>query len=299
MNWILIAIGAFFAGAGSNLADRFLLTKRVSNYLVYTFYVGLMSVFIIFLAPFSFFNLSLTELATYLFSGFIFLTALFFFFYSIGHEEATKVVPVWIGFTPCFALLLSYYFLNQPLTQNELMAFIFLVFGGVLMAYKKNSPAGTWTVFLAVVLSSFLLALNDTILKYIFTVYSHRPFVGIFYWTRMGGLVTAMFLLFLPGIRKAVMFKETGRSMNTGLVFMSGKIAGSLSSILLVYAVSLGNIAIINSLKGLQYGFLFIGTLFLSKKYPNIIKEQFTKKDVLQKITAFSLITAGLVILFL
>ncbi|MBL7155316.1 MAG: hypothetical protein ISS88_02310, partial [Candidatus Portnoybacteria bacterium] len=49
--------------------------------------------------------------------------------------------------------------------------------------------------------------------------------------------------------------------------------------------------------QGIQYAFLLIIALFLSKKFPQILKEQISQSAVLQKTMAILLIVLGLGIL--
>jgi len=53
-------------------------------------------------------------------------------------------------------------------------------------------------------------------------------------------------------------------------------------------------VAIINALAGVQYAFLFILTTIISVYFPKIIKENITPRIIAQKLSAITLIAAGL-----
>jgi len=53
----------------------------------------------------------------------------------------------------------------------------------------------------------------------------------------------------------------------------------------------------VNALQGLQYVFLLFFAVFLSFKFPNILKEEVSRDVLLQKIIAVLLIGGGLVLL--
>ena len=66
------------------------------------------------------------------------------------------------------------------------------------------------------------------------------------------------------------------------------------------FAISLAPVAflaIVNSMRGIQYIFLFIITLFISYFYPKILEEEISRKIFFQKIISIILIAVGLIIL--
>ena len=58
-----------------------------------------------------------------------------------------------------------------------------------------------------------------------------------------------------------------------------------------------GNVALINSLQGVQYMFLIIIVFFLSTRYPKFMREELGGGVLLQKIIGISLIGTGLYML--
>jgi len=78
-----------------------------------------------------------------------------------------------------------------------------------------------------------------------------------------------------------------------------GQTAGALSSVLVnvAIAISIGATAIINSLQGIQYVFVLLIVVFMSKKFPKVIKEELTKRVLIQKIIATVLIIIGVALI--
>ena len=83
----------------------------------------------------------------------------------------------------------------------------------------------------------------------------------------------------------------------TGILFLFGQGLGGAQQLLLTFSISLASLALVNSLAGIQYVFLFIFTLFLSKKFPQIFGEKYSLIMLLSKITGIGLIGAGLYLL--
>jgi hypothetical protein len=66
---------------------------------------------------------------------------------------------------------------------------------------------------------------------------------------------------------------------------------------MLNWAISLGSVAMVNVLQGVQYLFLIIFVLALSKLIPNVYKEEMGRDVVLQKLGGVVLVSYGLYIL--
>ena len=79
--------------------------------------------------------------------------------------------------------------------------------------------------------------------------------------------------------------------------FLSIRLAAAAAFIMLNWAISLGNIALINSLQGVQYVFLIIIVFFLSARYPKYLREELAGGVRLQKMIGIILICLGLYML--
>jgi hypothetical protein len=66
---------------------------------------------------------------------------------------------------------------------------------------------------------------------------------------------------------------------------------------MLNWAISKGNVALINSLQGVQYVFLILLVLFISNKYPKVSEEELGGGVLVQKVIGASLVSAGLYML--
>jgi hypothetical protein len=83
-------------------------------------------------------------------------------------------------------------------------------------------------------------------------------------------------------------------------LFLFNQVIGGLAVILQNWAVFLipfSFLAFVNALEATKYFFLLIFTLFLSFKFPEILKEEFSYKTLFQKFLAVFLILFGLFLL--
>lgn len=299
MTWVFITIIAYFFHALNALTDKFLLSESIPRPSNYAFYVGIFGLFSLFLIPFGdFFIPSPVELAKALFSGATFTFALFLFFIAMKHGEASRVSTMIGAFSPVFVLILSYFFLGSSLGSRELAAFMILVFGGILISFKRspvlNNFGGTTDILAITVFASLIFALSYVFAK---AVFNDLSFINGFIWTRLGSFAASLVFLIPREIRNSILNLPRIAGSKTSVLFLLNKIFGALGFFLISYAISLGNVSIINAMQGVEYALIFLLAVILSMKYPFILEEEISKSVVLQKVSAFFLISFGLFLL--
>jgi drug/metabolite transporter (DMT)-like permease len=297
MNWLLVVIVAYFLNSIAMVIDRRLLTKTIPDALVYTFYIGVLSIFFLpfFLALGIIVPTPLILFFSFLGGGF-FILALFLMYQALSREEVSKVIPFIGGLSPVFIFLLAVFFLGEILTYEEILAFFLILSGGFLVSLKikRHSSLFPTKVLKLALFSAFFFAFSYVLTKYI---YNQIDFVSGFFWIRLGAVITVLALLILPGSFGRIRKNFNKNKKKTSPIFLVGQLCGGLSMLFLSFALSLAPVTLVNSLQGLQYGFLFLLIYFLSKYRPKFFKEEFTLPIVAQKTLAIALIAAGLFIL--
>lgn len=300
MSWFLIAILAYFINAINVVFDKYLLSGRISHPLIYTFYIGLLSIFALIFAPFGLYWPGFFQFFLSLLVGAVFLGAIMTYFFIVKRGEASRVAPVIGGFTPIFVFFLSYLLLGERLGQRELFAFVLLIAGGILISLEKSRAGQIYEIkshvwnFALPLLSAFLFALFYVGVKFIFT---HQDFISGFIWTRMGSFLAALLLLVPAKNRKIIFPAIKVLEAKTGVVVILNKTSAGLAFLLQNYAIALGSVILVNAMRGTQYVFLLAIALILSKEAPWILEEKIDRLTVFQKSLAVLLICAGLVIL--
>lgn len=315
--WLFVAVSAYLINAGIYVADKFLLSKKVHSSIAYAFYVGIWSVFNFVLLAFAPWVPTMRELSIDLFAGVLFFATLIFWYKALHQSEATRVVPIVGALVPIFSYLLSYVFLGESLGERQFLSFLILIYGGILVSVKRTRfyiAKEIWesvrNVFGDVLggihaqyrssqrlivnsaVSAFFFAAYYVLIKYIYT---YQPFIGGFVWSRLGTSLGVIMILFVPAWRKKIneQKKEAKKPKNI-FFFMAVRILAAGAFIMLNWAVSLGSVSLINSLQGVQYVFLILMVLFISKKYPKILTEELGGGVMLQKIIGILLIVTGL-----
>lgn len=298
MSWLVIIILAYFLFAIVSLGDKALLSGD-PNPKSYTFYVGLLGAAALLLIPFvGFFIPSLNQLLLALFSGVIFIFAIFFLFSGLEEFEASRVIPAIGGMTPVFTFAFSFIFSKgqEILDVFGIAAFIFLVLGSIFITYEKGKKISLKSFSIAS-LAAMFFALHFVLSKY---VYIEQPFWNGFIWMRVGSLIVILFLFFSKEVRSEIFQKKFTFTKKTGTFFFVNQIFGALAFILQHFAISLAGISylpIITALQGTQYVFLFVFAFILSFKFPMFIREKTSKEIILQKISAIIFVITGLVFL--
>jgi len=330
MTWLPVIISAYFLLAVCALIDKYLLTGPIPRPRVYAFYVGILGILVLFLIPFIDFYIPETNqiLLSFL-AGAVFVLALFELYKSLHLFEASRVIPAIGGLSPLFTFVLIYIFSfgfpphqifsiesKELLSFSELISFILLVLGSVLITFKKEAFI-TLKVLRISAFTAFLFSLSFVLAKY---VYLSQPaylsygdqFWNGYIWIRIGGVLTALVFLFLslelrkkifkPRVSMISFLSTISFKIKTTSIFLFNKGIGALANILQNWAIALaplGYVAIINALQGTQYVFLLIIAVLVCFKFPKILKEEVSKRIIFQKTIAILFIGVGLTILFL
>jgi len=325
--WLTLAISSYFLLSLAVFLDKYILGGELLSPKIYAFYVGILSIGVLFLVPigilfshefFYSFGFSFLENTTFfiipnlyliglsLLAGIVSLSALFFYYQAINSFEVSRIGPAVGGTVPIFSLILIYLFAFFPfeigfekltLGVSEISALFFLVSGSVVLTIQKEKLATMKSLKISL-LASFLFALTFVLSK---IVYNFLPFLPGFIWMRLGEFLGALsFLLLFSEVRNNIFKPQTILKKKVALPFAFSKAAGAISSILQNRAVFLAPIIflpLINALAGIQYVFLIILATIFFFKFPKIFKEQISRKVLLQKILGIILIISGLAIL--
>jgi len=139
-------------------------------------------------------------------------------------------------------------------------------------------------------------------LDYIFSkmVFLNTGFLAGFIWIRIFVFLFSLLLLVPKSFRREIFSQKLVQDKKSQALFIYTQTCGSIAIFLQSFAISLAPLyllALLNSLRGLQYVFLLILTIAVSLFFPKILRESFSKRIILQKAFSIALITVGLVLL--
>jgi len=321
--WLTLAISAYFFLALASFLDKYILGGALPSSKIYTFYTGILSLLAILIIIFgSFLSLNyfpllqrffpeglgflfIPELHLILLSlstGIIFLLALLVYFKGVHGFEVSRIAPAVGGITPIFILILIYLFTitslgtdfqKRILTPREYSALAFLILGSIILTLHREKLTTLKGLRIAII-ASFLFSLEFVLTK---IIYTRLPFWTGFIWIRAGEFLGAISLLFFSDVRNRIFRHGKGFGKKIAPSFILTKTSGALGRVLQSAAIYLSPLAflpIINALNGIQYVFLIILATVFFFKFPKILKEEISKKVLVQKTLAVWLIVAGL-----
>lgn len=298
MNYLLIAITAYLLNAVSVTIDKVLLVKRLPNPALYVFYISVFSLAVLFLIPFaSIPNLNVFAIAS--FSTILWTLGAFFMFKALKNGEAVRVIPVIGTLIPVILLFMSG--VSGSVNINEIWAVSILLLGLIFLIFPYLKGRFSREELLLELVSALFFADSYYLLK---LAYNLSNFLSVFVYSRLILVPVILAILLFPYLRKIVLdnhshHPKTNLWSKTGLMLFIGQAAGGSSQMLLTFAISLANPAVINSIQGIQYVFLFILSLIFAKKFPAAFSDKLTRANLTGKITGIILIFLGLFVLSL
>lgn len=297
MDWVYIALGAYLLQAIVFSIDSVIVTKHLKNATSYAFFVSLLGVSAILLAPWGFESIGQTTFVASLFAGAAFTYGTVYFYRALVIHEASRVVPVVGGLVPVFAFGLSYIFLPEQLPKAQIFSFVVLVAGTVLITYPfhKNTRHHMKPAIIGEMLvASFLFACWGILSKRVFL---DTNFINGLIWIRIGAAIAGILLLFGPKLREEILHGKRRLKIHSGGLIVGNKLLSAIATIALTYAIALGNTTLVHAMQGVQFVFLFGIAVALSHWFPKFLKEDLRPSLVLQKLGSSILIAAGVAIL--
>lgn len=218
-------------------------------------------------------------------------------FKALQIGQVSRVIPIIGTLVPVF--LLSQSIVAGSITQKEIVAVLMLVAGLIALTILGFKGSIKKSEVIYEILAALLFAVSYIILR---EAYLRTEFLTVLVWSRFIILPVSIIILLIPSLKRRVFESGSGRPAfnifsKSGLLFIFGQAAGGGSELLLTFSISLANPALVNSLQGSQYVFLFIFSLLLAKKYPAIFTERITFLTLIPKITGILFIGSGLFLL--
>lgn len=292
MPWIIFAITAPALFSVSTFFDKFLIEKRIKDPILLTIFGGIIVFFvglIIFIAR-GFVIFDGWQIFILLLSGIFGEIALVPYYKALSLEDASRISPLF-QIIPVFVLILSYFFIGEFLTREQLLGFFFILLGSFIIS-SKRVDAGFFRIrkaFWWVLLASFLWALPSVMFKFVAV---NQGFWDAIIYEFFGVTIGAVLLFFFYRKRFLVQFKET--KAGTWFILNINEAIYFLGRMCIFYAVFLGPVSLVSALGGLNPFFVLIFGFILSIWLPNIVKEDITRTTIFSKAIAIIFMICGL-----
>lgn len=294
MSYLPFALLSNLLNSVALTVDKFLLTKTIKDPLTYIFYFSLVSLTAVLLIPFVKLPtgqvLILASLSSLVWTG-----GAYTMFKALQKGVVQRVIPVIGTLTPLFILIFNQ--TGDHLSLNEKWAVFFLLSGLIFLNLTYLKGGLKLQEILLEGCASVLFALAYILLR---NAFLGGDFLSVFVWSRPVLIPLGVVILINPHLRRRVFqFRKNQdhfpkRSL---MLFAFGQISAGFSELLLLFAISLANPAIVNSLQGTKYIFLTVFAFILGKRFPAIFAEKSAKLFNFFKFLGIILIFLGLYLL--
>lgn len=301
--WFIITLISVFLFALAAVVDKFLLSKSPLVPISYAFIVSLLgglasTLLLIFEKGFYF---PYEQLLAIIFGGAGFYFAIYFLYLAVARSEISRVNPVVNSLAPVVIYVLAVVMAVEFISSLKLVGAAVVIFGSYSLSqvgFKKTHLTKPAIVF--IVLTALMFAVSHTFSK---IVYSQISFLTAFVWLRWLTLLTAILYTTIIGgwsklsFRKGTDDQTKNKKKNPLPALIIGQLSGGSAVILFQYAIKLGSVTIVTALQGLQYFFLLILTVILSKKFPQVLKETVSPSIVKKKLLYCLILIIGVILI--
>jgi len=302
--WVGLAIVAHIGNALVFVIDKGLLSSdsKISEPVRLAYFSGIVSLGAAILLPWAWVPPTGWLLGWSAVSGIFFLAALWLFFTALKRDEPSRVVPLIGSAVPLFTLLFAVLVLGEELTIAAGWGVGLLIVGGALLSVSWRGTRGlsAGSLWLTVAGGAAFAAHFATV-KFVYDGF--QPFLAAFAYNRIvTGLLAAallgpvVWLLGRSGSRKRTGSKR-GVIWYVVLAFLASKVLSATAFLVQNYAISLGSVTVVNALQGIQYVFLLLLAVVVSRWWPKLFTEELQRVAVAQKIGGIALISLGLALI--
>ena len=303
MQWFFIALGAPFLWAMVNIFDQYLVdrystgTRGSGGLVLFSSLIGIVVAGTIGIFTPGVFNIPLLDKVLLVTTGGLTIAWVILYLFTLEIEEISSVVP-WFLTIPIFGYMLGYVFLGETLTTQQQLGSLVTMLGVLLISidFSKQNKGFKWRPALYMMGACIMLAVSGIIFKYVtigenFWISSFWEYAGL-------GLFGVLIYMFVPKYRNEfkLMNKEGGR--NILALNITSELMTIMGNLLTNYAILLAPITMVYLVGSFQPALVLILTIFTTKFFPNILKEDISKSVLIYKWLAIGIMLVGSVILF-
>jgi len=304
MQWFFIALGAPFLWALVNISDQYLVEKystgrRGSGGLVlFSSLIGIFVAVVIGIFQSGLFAIPTLDKALLIITGVITIAWVVLYLFALEIEDVSSVVP-WFLTVPIFGYIIGYIFLGETLSTQQFIGSLVVLAGVALISidFSGQTKKFKWRPAMYMLVACLLIAIAGVIFKYVtigenFWVSSFWEYVGL------GGFGILIYI-FVPRFREEFMLMNRQGGTKIFVLNTASEVLTIIGNLLTNFAILLAPVAMVYLVSSFQPAIVLLLTLFATKFFPNIAKEDLKKSILLPKIIAIMVTIIGSVILFL
>lgn len=298
MSWFLIALVPPAIWGITNHFDKYLISKYfkgggIGALMVFSSIIGLFILGIIGLIHPEVLAYPVARGLLISLNGFVYLLATLPYYYALKKDEASVSVPM-LQLIPVFTYFLAWVILGETLSGAQLFGGILIIFGAVIISLdlsemKKISVKKE--ILCLMTISSFFFSINFIFFKY-FAI--NASFWVTSFWEYIGfAIFSFLLLVFVKKYRDEFFFVVRKNKLTVLTLNGINEILNIVAKVSFNFASLLAPIALIWMVGGFQPFFVLFYGVILTIFFPKISKENISKKQLIHKILAISIMFAG------
>jgi drug/metabolite transporter (DMT)-like permease len=298
--WLLFAFSGPILWAISTHLDKYLVERffkhtSVGVMLIFTAWMGVLLMPLIWWYQPAVMALPTTSIALMALSGLLYMGAMFLYLQALQNEEATVVAPFFQA-SPLFAYILGYFILGETLSDVQMLGGALIIGGAFLLSVRLGQRRSAFKTRLVLLMLACAMAL--AISSLIFKMFALQDeFWTTTFWMFGGEAVFGVGLLLIPSYRRQFMEllgKNTGALLAINGVNEVVNLGGGLSA---RYALLFAPLSLVQAIGSTTTMFIFLIGVALSLFVPRLGREDLSTRNLLQKGVSAVLITAGVILI--
>jgi drug/metabolite transporter (DMT)-like permease len=300
--WITLTFVAVLLWSMVNIADNYLVERNkkfghpIGSLVIFSSIFGFIAAAAIAFFVKTSLVLPAKEILILFVAGLCNVSWIIFYLKALPDEDVSSVIP-WFLTAPFFAYVLGYFFLGEHLGAQQLIGGAIMLAGGLVLSVKKHEECYTirWKLIFNMTIASLLIAAWGILFKYVgresgFWVSSFWEHIGL----GIGGLFIIVFVSSYREGFSELLKKDGKRVLTISLFSETATIVGNL---LANYALLLVPVSIVLLLEVAQPAVVFILGLICTAFFPNILTEDVSRKNVIQKVISIAIMVLGALLL--
>lgn len=299
MNWVFLALLAPALYTISNFTDKYLISNQVKDYKalsIYTTIVGFIAGTTIWVFT-GFPILSFFDALIVISTGIITVWSLPIYFKALSQGETTTII-ILFQIIPVISLILAFFILGETITLKQLLGFIIILMSVIVASLKKtnNKVFSLPSTFFLVIIFNTMWAFAGVLIKFAINANSFSKILSYESWgIGIGGLI--LFLVF-PQIRNAFLKNIKSIKKRTLNVLFINEVIFVMAKAITFLAYSLGPVALVSLLGGVQVFFGIIYGFVLTLLFPKLFNEDIRSKTLIKKGILACLVLFGIMLLY-
>lgn len=299
IKWLFLALGAATMWGVVNVVDKIIVEKHIRNPLVYLIFGGIYGLIpAIFIGMRGLQPISSTIVLLSMFTGFLLIVHTYLYFKALCFGD-TSVVASLLQMSAVFSLVWGFLIFDEIFTISTYIGIFLVLCGATLIAVPLQvEQAGDkkWRrivshVMILMIPSTFFASCGYAIQNY---VVEYADASTVFFWGRIGTLLSVVVLLFDKRIRSCTLDTLRKVDMKINFVIVVNEVTSILAVFMVIAAYALGSLSLVSTAISVQPLFAMVFVMVINSIKRDAIPDHTTREIFFLRLGCILLIVGGI-----